>query len=127
MPWQAPRPCTYPGCPNFAEVHGRCREHKRADDRALSIQRRQDPNDVGWFYSTARWKRLRNRFRKANPLCEACKAKGITQAMDIVDHITPILDGGAPYDWSNLQSLCTPCHNSKSNKERAARKRKREE
>jgi hypothetical protein len=30
-----------------------------------------------------------------------------------VDHIVPLQDGGAPFDLSNLQSLCRPCHNRK--------------
>lgn len=39
--------------------------------------------------------------------------------MDVVDHITPIKDGGAPYDPSNTQSLCHACHNKKTGQERS--------
>ena len=31
----------------------------------------------------------------------------------IVDHITPINDGGTN-EWANLQPLCAPCHNRKT-------------
>lgn len=37
--------------------------------------------------------------------------------VQVTDHIVPINEGGAMYDWDNLQSLCTQCHNSKSGKE----------
>lgn len=33
---------------------------------------------------------------------------------DQVDHIKPINQGGEPYDWSNLQSLCQHCHSTKT-------------
>jgi 5-methylcytosine-specific restriction enzyme A len=32
----------------------------------------------------------------------------------VVDHVKAIKDGGARLDWSNLQSLCTACHNRKT-------------
>lgn len=34
----------------------------------------------------------------------------------IVDHIEELKDGGDPYDMNNLQTLCKPCHNSKTSK-----------
>jgi 5-methylcytosine-specific restriction endonuclease McrA len=40
-----------------------------------------------------------------------------------VDHITPIADGGHPFDPANLQTLCEECHESKTaaeNSERAS-------
>ena len=36
-----------------------------------------------------------------------------------VDHVTPISEGGAPFDLANLQSLCGwPCHADKTRRER---------
>ena len=32
----------------------------------------------------------------------------------LVDHITPIRDGGAVLDGDNLQSLCRACHDAKT-------------
>ena len=32
----------------------------------------------------------------------------------MVDHITPINNGGQKLDYSNLQALCNKCHNKKS-------------
>ena len=68
-------------------------------------------------YNLQSWKKLRAVKRMADPLCEECKAKGIIKGAECVDHITPISKGGDPYSWSNLQSLCKKCHDSKSGKE----------
>ncbi len=45
----------------------------------------------------------------AEPLCKMCG-----HPADLVDHITPILDGGAVLDEENLQSLCRTCHTTKT-------------
>jgi len=37
-----------------------------------------------------------------------------------LDHIVPLIDGGT-HDLSNLQTLCAPCHRSKSARETRAR------
>lgn len=69
------------------------------------------------FYHSPAWVNLRNAYRQAYPLCSECNKKGIVTPMNVVDHIRPISQGGAKLDWNNLQSLCTPHHNSKSRKE----------
>ena len=69
------------------------------------------------FYQSSKWRRVRNSHIKSEPLCRECKSKGIIKQADVVDHIVSIRFGGAPYSNSNLQSLCTSCHNSKSGKE----------
>ena len=38
-----------------------------------------------------------------------------------VDHITPIADGGHPFDPGNLQTLCSECHKSKTATENSER------
>ena len=68
-------------------------------------------------YGTQAWKRLRNAKIKSMPLCEICNATGRIKAAQVVDHISPIDDGGDPWAWDNLQSLCTACHNRKTGKE----------
>ena len=47
----------------------------------------------------------------------ACVKCGKAGRLD-VDHRIPLEDGGAVYDESNLQSLCSDCHFSKSQEER---------
>ena len=62
------------------------------------------------IYNTTRWRKLRGYFIKNNPLCKLCKKKNITTVAKVVDHIVEIADGGGAWDFSNLQSLCDPCH-----------------
>ena len=50
-----------------------------------------------------------------------CEENGRVTPAYAVDHITPIKDGGATLDERNLQSLCSPCHNSKTAQERVGR------
>lgn len=38
-----------------------------------------------------------------------------------VDHITPIADGGHPFDPGNLQTLCSECHKGKTAQENSER------
>ena len=73
------------------------------------------------FYHSSAWKKLRNRFIRSNPLCVMCEENGRVTPASMVDHITPIKDGGATLDERNLQSLCDPCHNSKTAQEKVGR------
>ena len=43
------------------------------------------------------------------PLCRMCKAKGVTQASSVPDHIIPLAKGGTE-DASNIRCLCSECH-----------------
>ena len=63
------------------------------------------------IYKSARWKRVREIVLSENPLCKC------GQPANIVDHITPIRNGGGIWDSDNLQGLCEKCHNKKSAKE----------
>lgn len=63
------------------------------------------------------WRNLSLRKRGENPLCEDCDAKGITTPAVHVHHIVPINE--APHlrlAWSNLVSLCIPCHDLRHGK-----------
>lgn len=65
-----------------------------------------------WPYNTERWQRLRKAKLADHPLCEGCKPK-LTPASH-VDHRQAINDGGDPWAWDNLSSLCASCHNRKT-------------
>jgi 5-methylcytosine-specific restriction enzyme A len=72
-----------------------------------------------WPYTTQRWQRIRRLKLATNPLCEICLKQGRIEPAVAVDHIVPIKSGGPPYpDLDALQSLCTSCHNHKTNCER---------
>jgi len=76
---------------------------------------RKNPNrDV---YGTNRWTKLARRHKMANPVCVECLSKGIVSPAEVTDHKRSINQGGDPFAWDNLQSLCKTCHNSKSGKE----------
>lgn len=60
------------------------------------------------------------KWKEAHPLCVACEAQGRTRPVDEVDHKVPLWAGG-PDDESNLQSLCSPCHELKTAREAAMR------
>jgi 5-methylcytosine-specific restriction protein A len=68
-----------------------------------------------WPYTTQRWQRLRKHKLRQNPLCECCIKVGRIEPANVVDHITPINNGGDPYPGlDGLASLCASCHNLKT-------------
>jgi 5-methylcytosine-specific restriction protein A len=67
------------------------------------------------FYKSAKWQKCRDAYRAAHPLCVNVEQCG--NAMYYVDHIKPISEGGALFDWGNLQSLCVACNASKTGKQ----------
>lgn len=75
------------------------------------------------FYQSQQWRRVRKKFLEGHPLCAECQRKGRVVAARVVDHITPINDGGARFDFRNLQGLCDACHNRKSGREAHSNKR----
>lgn len=71
-------------------------------------------------YGTA-WDKLRARILERDGYqCQECKRQGRLTAAREVDHIEPREDGGGD-DPANLQSLCKPCHATKTSRERRAR------
>ena len=54
------------------------------------------------IYSSSRWQKLRDYKRRRNPLCEECLRQGLNTPAELVDHITPIEEGGEIFDLENL-------------------------
>jgi 5-methylcytosine-specific restriction endonuclease McrA len=70
----------------------------------------------GGLYNDWKWrdpvKGLRIRKLKAAPLCYYCEQAGRITAADTVDHIKAHEgDEALFWDWDNLRSSCTACHN----------------
>lgn len=69
------------------------------------------------FYQSAAWKRTRQTVvKRANGLCERCKAAGLYVPGVIVHHkeyITPtnVQDARVTLNLDNLEYLCEDCHN----------------
>jgi len=72
------------------------------------------------LYNSARWKAVREKQMKIQPLCEVCLNKEINTVATQVDHIKAITWGGSELDLENLQSLCYSCHGKKSKREQQA-------
>ena len=65
----------------------------------------------------ARWRKLRDRImRRDKCLCQPCLQHGRLTPATAVDHITPKSQGGTD-DHENLQAICKPCHNGKTQAE----------
>ena len=114
MPYKPKRPCSYPGCPRLTS--GRyCEEHLRILSAYYGLLRpldfirpyRLDPASKR-RYGRA-WKRIRDRYIAAHPLCEQCKRAGKITPAEEVHHILPLSKGGTHVE-SNLMALCKRCH-----------------
>lgn len=65
----------------------------------------------------------RARWLTAHPLCVECEAEGRVTAGQVVDHITPLWNGGVDSYEENGQTLCHAHHDVKSKSEAAERSR----
>lgn len=121
MPLAAPTPCRYPGCAAVLKTPGYCDTHRPVVHRDYGRARRGFDSERG-FYQSTQWRAVRAAFLRTHPLCVRCQQRERVVAAIVVDHIQPLKRGGARFDWSNLQSLCVSCHNTKTARETAERK-----
>lgn len=114
MPAAIPRACRKHGCRNTTtDRSGYCTEHSNTGwethQQGLSRQARG--------YGRL-WDALRPRvLRRDKHLCQECRRAGRATPATTVDHIIPKAHGGTDAD-TNLESLCWPCHRSKTATER---------
>lgn len=95
MPRKPKRPCSYPGCPKLTD--GRfCEEHQKLENQRYEK------------YGRA-WKRIRDRYMDAHPLCEQCQREGRLVKAEQVHHIKPLAEG-SDHCENNLMSLCSSCY-----------------
>ena len=113
LPYKPKRPCRFPGCPALTDKRF-CEIHTKQDSREYERHHR-DPATYKRYGKE--WRKIRNRYIAANPLCELCKQEGRFTPAQEVHHIVPLSDGGT-HEWSNLQALCTPCHSALHLRER---------
>ena len=112
MARRPPQVCAQPGCPTLVEQGNRCPTHQANSQRAASRRRRAA--DGQQHYDTSAWQRTRSSYRRRHPTCARC-ASPTTD----VDHVIPrrilIMAGVANPDANTwLQSLCHPCHSTKT-------------
>lgn len=105
MPTKPKRPCSYPGCPKLTYSQY-CEEHSKVARQKYDKYERS--SDVNRKYGRA-WKRIRDSYAAAHPLCELCLKEGRLTPVEEVHHIVPISKGGT-HARDNLMSLCQSCH-----------------
>ncbi len=105
MPRKPKKPCSFPGCPNLTDGQY-CEEHRVIARRKYDKYIREPDVNKKYGYE---WRKIRERYANAHPLCEKCLEEGRYRPLDEVHHIVPIKKGGT-HDESNLMSLCKSCH-----------------
>ena len=126
-----PVKCVAPGCRTIVRDpgHSRCELHRKKQkghaNKVRAEQRKVQNKAKSFIYNTASWKRLSIKKRTVDLFCEECLLQNpvIYKQADVVDHIVELTDGGEPYLWTNLRSLCHACHNRKTAQEKKKRKR----
>lgn len=107
MPYKPRRPCSHPGCGRLAENGWQyCAEHQKIANKNYNEYQRDPETNKRYGRS---WKRIRDRYIKAHPLCEECQKQGRLTVAEEVHHILPLSKGGGN-ETSNLMALCKSCH-----------------
>jgi 5-methylcytosine-specific restriction protein A len=104
--------CAHPNC-SMRVPFGRCQRHRLEHEREM----RGELWEIRKWYRTARWRAIRARKRRENPLCVEClqEAPRRVRAWTELDHITP--HRGDPvlfWQYENLQGLCDEHHGQKT-------------
>jgi hypothetical protein len=117
MMQRALRICRKAGCPTLVQS-GYCPKHARIPQENIresfeKLDSRKTPEQRA-FYSSARWTEMSLRHRVHEPLCRACKARGIITPGTLTHHNpdreTLIARGLDPFDDQYLETLCDRCH-----------------
>jgi 5-methylcytosine-specific restriction protein A len=117
MPWAAPTVCRQPGCRLLVKTAGYCDAHRAAAHKAYNALRKAKDLETDRWYHTSRWRKLRAEVLAVEPNCRRCAEEGIIFPALLVDHITPVKQGGSFWSKGNLQPLCNRCHEAKSHAE----------
>ncbi len=108
----------YKGCPRCKrkiplEVKGQCEECKRNRYKYLKTLPSVKRDRAQRVYNNPQWARIRlEAIKRANGLCEVCKAQGRLRAGNEVHHIVKVANGNnnTHYDLDNLIYVCIRCH-----------------
>lgn len=105
MPRKPMRPCSKAGCHNL--TYGRyCEVHEKEENKRYERYDR-DPATKKKYGRV--WKRIRDSFAAAHPLCQKCLEEGRYTPTEEIHHIVPLSKGGT-HDRNNLIALCKSCH-----------------
>ncbi len=107
MPARPRRPCLTPGCPDLADVRGRCLKCNREHEAARLESGSKDP-----FYWSTAWRTFRAWFIKRHPLCTRCLAWKRMTRTEHVHHVIPRKERpDLALSEDNCEALCAACHN----------------
>lgn len=114
MPQRPSRPCRNRLCRSIhRNANGYCDEHQADAQQA----KRGRAGQWSAWYTTPKWRALRARQLRAEPLCAYCMKAGKVTEATVCDHITPHR-GDEVLFWSGpFQSLCQSCHSSDKQRE----------
>jgi 5-methylcytosine-specific restriction protein A len=113
--------CSMLGCKNTkGKISSLCIEHGGIDRRVFKGTYSDERLKDSALYQTSFWKRKRTLQLSIQPLCQSCLLQGIVAQAVAVDHVFPwrVIQGDAFY-INLFQSLCTPCHSTKTAYEQA--------
>ena len=111
MPSRPKTPCKHPGCAALVPSGQKyCDRHK-----AMHPEEVRPAASRGYG---AAWRKARNAFLQAHPLCVECMKEGRYVKATDVDHIVPHRgDSKLFWDQSNWQALCHRHHSMKTRRE----------
>jgi 5-methylcytosine-specific restriction protein A len=113
MPTLAPKPCCQCGV-LVSDGTTRCEAHK-ARPGSFADRSRGTRQQRGYG---AEWDRLRELVMQRDAgLCQPCRRHGILHLAHAVDHVVPKARGGTDEE-SNLQAICRPAHQAKTDAEK---------
>ena len=95
------------------EVKGQCEICKRDKYKYLKTLPSIKRDRVQKVYNNIQWSKTRlEAIKRANGLCEVCKAQGRLKAGNEVHHIVKVANGNTDthYNLDNLIYVCTRCH-----------------
>lgn len=105
MPSAPPHPCPTCGTPTHNPRCPTCTTQQRRN-------RRNPTSDA--IYRSPRWARLRAQVLREQPICAGLNGHTCDAPSEHCDHIVALRNGGRPYDRTNIQGLCRPCHSRKT-------------
>lgn len=114
------RKCSKPSCNAFVDyTETYCMKHKASVSKQYNneIRFNKDNKHIASFYASGSWKKTRNSFIAAYPLCKRCYDSGKVTAARIVHHKIEVRDDFSKrLEWDNLESICQNCHNQEHKK-----------
>lgn len=101
-------------CKPLAEAELQAIRDRNAKKRASTYNRARDPKYLT-FYRSKAWRTLSRSFlQAAGYKCQARLSTDCTRTATEAHHVEPIQTPGGwerRLDWSNLEAVCTVCHN----------------